>query len=157
MGRTHLPAGLVPAACKWQEPQNFPWVRFGYFQATYLLLAEIYFQLLISAKGIQRLQRLLCTAHAGQELSACGSRCLHTVPSVPNSGGDTQAALWEPRGAPATTPPFTATSCPPPVTPPSTRWGYGVQVSLKPPTKDWFSAGPTAPGQAAAAPDVWGV
>lgn len=62
-----------------------------------------------------------------------------------------------PHWAPVTTPVFTATSRPPAVTPPSTRWGYRVQVSLKPPTKDGFSAGPTAPGRAAAAPDVRGV
>lgn len=80
----------------------------------------------------------------GQELSAWGNQCLYTIPSVSTDSWlvmETQPA----RGAPVTQPAVHSQTSSHSGHTAQHEVGVGLQASFKPPTKDWFSAGPTPP------------
>lgn len=148
VGWTCLSRGLVPTACKWQEspePPRMPSLVIFRPRNTYLLHAENYFQVLIHAKGIRRFWWLSRTAHPGDRSSVPAA----VSASTPSSPSQQTLGWWWRRsllgGLLSHSPTVHSQT--------SSRSGHttqhevgvGVQASLKPPTKDWFSAGPTPP------------
>lgn len=125
-GMKVLVTGLCPYSLQVAGiSRTSPCAQLSYFHTTYLLLAEIYFQVLIYAQGIQRFQRLSHATRLGDRSSvpaAVGA----SAPSSPSQ--QTPGWCWGPSllseslaGLLPPTPLFTAGSCPTPVTQPSTR------------------------------------